>query len=140
MYLSTETVTQKRKSADRQMIVAGIFVLAGLYGIVRSLLGDTDLRQCLLTYVILVVIFLLPFLLGVFNRKQLKLTRRLNDVLVSSATDRVSIHDLAQQVTLSEEKTLSEVKAILERGYLSHCTLEEDGEPTLLLSRGTAEE
>lgn len=133
MYLSKETVAQNGKNASRQMLVAGVFVVVGFYSILMGVTGNQAFRPYLIPYSILVVIFFLPFLLGVFNRRQIQLTYRINAVLESSASDSIPIHDLARRLHCSDRKLLSDVRAILERGYLLCCALEADKEPVLRL-------
>ncbi|MDY3014518.1 MAG: hypothetical protein SOR61_04900 [Evtepia sp.] len=134
-YISRAVFEKLARRKNMQMGIGGFFMAFYLFGIVMGLVGDDqDLRDGLVSSIVIFALFTLLFVLGARNAKKIGLVNRYNQIFMCDADGTVTMEELARQVGKPPEKVISELEWLFQKGVFCDCTLQKEGRPGVILS------
>ena len=137
-YVSYAVFHKLLRKKNIQMGVGGFLMALHLFGIVEGLVGDNqELRDGLVTNLVMFAVFALLFFLGLRNAKKSGLVRRYNQIFMCDADGMVTMDELARQVGRPPEKVISELEWLFQKGVFCDCTLQKEGSPGVILAGRT---
>lgn len=137
-YLSNDVLGRLIFKKNIQVVVGGFFTTFFVLGIIGGLMEDDKaFWDGLISGVILLLPFVLLFLSGIRNSRKIGLARRYNLIFLCDGDGTVTIHELANQIGKPPVKVLSQLEWLFQKGVFCDCTLQQGGEPCVILSGRT---
>lgn len=137
-YISHAALGRLAWKKNVQMVVGGVFITFFMIGIIGGLMDNKQtLRDGLLAGIIILLPFVLLFLSGIRNSRKIGLARRYNLIFMCDGDGTVTVHELANQIGKPSVKVLSQLEWLFRKGVFCDCTLQQGGEPCVILSGRT---
>ena len=134
-YISKVAIARLTLKKHIQMIIGGFFTAVFLFGIISGVTGyNEELRDNLITNIVMVVPSGLLLLNGIKNGRRAGLAYRYNSIFMCDADGMVTIDELAKQSGKPPFKVLSELEKLFGKGVFCDCTLQKQGMPCVILS------
>ena len=134
-YISRVAIARLTLKKHIQMIIGGFFTAVFLFGIISGVTGyNEELRDNLITNIVMVVPSGLLLLNGIKNGRRAGLAYRYNSIFMCDADGMVTIDELAKQSGKPPFKVLSELEKLFGKGVFCDCTLQKQGMPCVILS------
>lgn len=134
-YISNIVIGKLVFKKNIQIGIGGVFAVLFLYGAIEGLVGQNkELREGVVTYIVMLIPFTLIFIKGIRNGRNLSLVRRYNSIFMCDVDGTVTISELARQTGKPPHKVLSELERLFGMGVFCDCTLQKGGTPCVILS------
>ena len=134
-YISKVAIARLTLKKHIQMIIGGFFTAVFLFGIISGVTGyNEELRDNLITNIVMVVPSALLLLNGIKNGRRAGLAYRYNSIFMCDADGTVTIEEIAKQSGKQSFKALAELEKLFEKGVFCDCTLQKQGMPCVILS------
>lgn len=137
-YISNDVLGRLSFKKNIQVVVGGFFTTFFLLGIIGGLMKDDQVFwDGLISGIIILLPFVLLFLSGIRNSRKIGLARRYNLIFMCDGDGTVTVHELANQIGKPSVKVLSQLEWLFRKGVFCDCTLQQGGEPCVILSGRT---
>lgn len=137
-YISNDVLGRLSFKKNIQVVVGGFFTTFFVLGIIGGLMKDDQVFwDGLISGVIILLPFVLLFLSGIRNSRKIGLARRYNLIFMCDGDGTVTVHELANQIGKPSVKVLSQLEWLFRKGVFCDCTLQQGGEPCVILSGRT---
>lgn len=137
-YISNDVLGRLSFKKNIQVVVGGFFTTFFVLGIIGGLMKDDQVFwDGLISGIIILLPFVLLFLSGIRNSRKIGLARRYNLIFMCDGDGTVTVHELANQIGKPSVKVLSQLEWLFRKGVFCDCTLQQGGEPCVILSGRT---
>lgn len=137
-YTSNDVLGRLSFKKNIQVVVGGFFTTFFVLGIIGGLMKDDQVFwDGLISGIIILLPFVLLFLSGIRNSRKIGLARRYNLIFMCDGDGTVTVHELANQIGKPSVKVLSQLEWLFRKGVFCDCTLQQGGEPCVILSGRT---
>ena len=137
-YISNDVIGRLSFKKNIQVVVGGFFTTFFVLGIIGGLMKDDQVFwDGLISGIIILLPFVLLFLSGIRNSRKIGLARRYNLIFMCDGDGTVTVHELANQIGKPSVKVLSQLEWLFRKGVFCDCTLQQGGEPCVILSGRT---
>lgn len=137
-YISNDVLGRLSFKKNIQVVVGGFFTTFFVLGIIGGLMKDDQVFwDGLISGIIILHPFVLLFLSGIRNSRKIGLARRYNLIFMCDGDGTVTVHELANQIGKPSVKVLSQLEWLFRKGVFCDCTLQQGGEPCVILSGRT---
>ena len=137
-YISNDVFGRLSFKKNIQVVVGGFFTTFFVLGIIGGLMKDDQVFwDGLISGIIILLPFVLLFLSGIRNSRKIGLARRYNLIFMCDGDGTVTVHELANQIGKPSVKVLSQLEWLFRKGVFCDCTLQQGGEPCVILSGRT---
>lgn len=137
-YISNVVLGRLSFKKNIQVVVGGFFTTFFVLGIIGGLMKDDQVFwDGLISGIIILLPFVLLFLSGIRNSRKIGLARRYNLIFMCDGDGTVTVHELANQIGKPSVKVLSQLEWLFRKGVFCDCTLQQGGEPCVILSGRT---
>lgn len=137
-YISNDALGRLSFKKNIQVVVGGFFTTFFVLGIIGGLMKDDQVFwDGLISGIIILLPFVLLFLSGIRNSRKIGLARRYNLIFMCDGDGTVTVHELANQIGKPSVKVLSQLEWLFRKGVFCDCTLQQGGEPCVILSGRT---
>ena len=131
-YLNENLVYMHEAKHKVQIVVGGILTTFFVFGIVETIIGEIELKN-IPVYIIFLIPSLCLLICGIRTGMLLNAARRYEMIFGFDDEGIISVEELSIQMGKPGYKTFRELKKVLERGYLQHCTLRMGGHPYVIM-------
>ncbi len=133
MYLSRSNLLYARIMAFLQIGFGGMFTAVLLIAVLLSVMGSEAMTDSTGFYVAVLCVFAGILVLGINNCIQIGRANRFNSLFQGDTDGTLSVRQTAVLFHMPPRRCLKQFDALIRRGYLVNCHLEQDGEPVIIL-------